>query len=154
MRMNRVGISLAAVVAAAGLLGTAAFVVVESPVGYFLFEYGCGDAEDQLGEVLAGESVLEAAPEGSRGGESHRDCDDDDLFVVAGRSYAYEGSSESALEHYRDAASERGWRATAAGDCFAKRVDGTTAYLTVEGPDEGTLYVEIVADRGDSRWCE
>ncbi|MEU9915166.1 hypothetical protein [Streptomyces sp. NPDC051001] len=41
-----------------------------------------------------------------------------------------------------------------AGDCFAKSVGDTTGYLTVSGPDEGTLQVEITADREDSRWCE
>ncbi|MER6188068.1 hypothetical protein [Streptomyces sp. NPDC001652] len=153
MRMHRVGKTLAALVAAGGLLGTAGYVVVGSSAGDLLFGYGCGDAEERLGEVLAAESVLEVPPDGSRGGESYQECDDDDRFVVAGRSYAYEGSPQSAIQHYRDRASAQGWRAVA-GDCFAKSVGDTTGYLTVWGPDEGTLQVEITADREDSRWCE
>lgn len=153
MRMHRVGKTLAALVVAGGLLGTAGYVAVGSPAGNPLFGYGCGDAEERLGEVLAGESVLEVPPDGSRNGESYQECDDDDLFVVAGRSYAYDGSPQSALQHYRDRASAQGWRAVA-GDCFTKPVGDTTGYLTVWGPDEGTLQVEITADREDGRWCE
>ncbi|MES5824404.1 hypothetical protein [Streptomyces sp. RG80] len=161
MRMHRVGKTLAVVVAAVGLLGTAGYVATGSSVGpsvgssagYFPFGYGCGDAEERLGEALAKESVLDVPPSSAGAGESYRSCDDDDLFVVAGRSYAYEGSRESALRHYLDVGSTRGWR-TAAGDCLAKRIDGTTAYLTVWGPEKGTLDVEITADRAGSRWCE
>ncbi|NNN35414.1 hypothetical protein HLK59_34605 [Streptomyces sp. S3(2020)] len=96
---------------------------------------------------------MEAAPDGSRSGESYQECDDDDRFVVAGRSYAYDGSRQSALRHYRDRAAAQGWRAVA-DDCFSKPVGDTTGYLTVWGPDEGTLQAEIVADRDDGRWCE
>ncbi|MDN3024810.1 hypothetical protein [Streptomyces sp. S.PB5] len=154
MHMNRVGKMLATVVAAVGLLGAAGFVVVGSSAGDLLFGYGCGEAEDALGEALAAESVLGVAPEGSRGRGSYQECDDDDRFVVAGRAYGYDGKRESALEHYRRTASERGWGPVADGECFAKRVDGTTAYLTVWGPQDGKLQVEIIADRGDGRWCE
>lgn len=153
MRMHRVGKTLAALVVAGGLLGTAGYLAVGSTAGSPLFGYGCGAAEERLGEVLAGESVLEVPPDGSGSAESYQECDDDDRFVVAGRSYAYDGSRRSALQHYRDRASAQGWRAVA-GDCFAKPVGETTGYLTVGGPDEGTLQVEIIADRDDSRWCE
>ncbi|WP_245685519.1 hypothetical protein [Streptomyces yerevanensis] len=151
MRIHRVGTSLVGLLAAVGL-GTAAFVVVGSPLGYFLFEYGCRAEEDRLGEVLAGESVLGARPEGAGEGEPYQGCDDDDLFVVAGTSYAYGEPRESVLAHYRKAALAEGWRVRTK-DCFAKRIDGTTAYLTVEGPTDGSLQVEIVADRDDSDWC-
>lgn len=153
MRMHRVGKTSAILVAVAGLLGTAGYAVAVSPVGYLLFEYGCGDSERRLGEALAKEPVLEMPPPSAGAGEPYRSCDDDDLFVVAGRSYAYQGSRENALRHYLDVASSRGWR-PAAGDCLAKRIDGTTAYLTVWGPEKGSLDVEITADRDDSRWCE
>jgi hypothetical protein len=158
--MHRVGMTLAVGAGVLGVLGAGGFAVVKSPVGYFLFEYGCGSGEERLGEALAGEAVLDGpAPEGSGGGESYQECDDDDLFVVAGRSYAYTGSRSSALAHYRDLAAASGWRAVSGddgvggGDCFGKPVGGTTAYLTVEGPAEGVLHVEIVADRGGGDWC-
>lgn len=149
--MHRVGISLAGL-AIAGLLGAAAYVAVGSPVAYFLFEHGCRAEEESLGEALAAESVLDAPPEGAGERESYQECDDDDLFVVAGKSYAYGGSRNGALAHYRDAARAAGWRGHAE-DCFTRRIDGTTAYLTVEGPADGTLHVEIIADREGSRWC-
>ncbi|MFI9580616.1 hypothetical protein ACIHCQ_01935 [Streptomyces sp. NPDC052236] len=38
-------------------------------------------------------------------------------------------------------------------DCFTKSVGGTTVYLTLESPAEGTLQVEIVADHAGSEWC-
>lgn len=153
MRMHRVGKTVAALVVAGGLLGTAGYVAVGSPAGNLLFGYGCGAAEERLGEALAGESVLAVPPDGSSSAESYQECDDDDRFVVAGRSYAYDGSRQSALQHYRDRASAQGWRAVA-GDCFTKPVGDTTGYLTVGGPDAGTLHVEIIADRDGSRWCE
>jgi hypothetical protein len=152
MRIHKVGTSLAGLLAAVGLLGTAAFVAVGAPLGYFLFEYGCGAEEDRFGEVLAGESVLGARPKGAGEGEPYQGCDDDDLFVVAGTSYAYGGPRESVLAHYREAALAEGWQVRAE-DCFAKRIDGTTAYLTVEGPTGGSLQIEIIVDRDDSHWC-
>ncbi|KUO21106.1 hypothetical protein [Streptomyces dysideae] len=153
MRMHRVGRSLAGLVAAAGLAGTAAFVVAGSPVGYFLFEYGCGSEEEKLGDVLAEESVLDAQPEEFGEPDPYQHCDDDDLFVVAGKSYSYGGSRDSVLAHYREAAPAKGWKPRSE-DCFAKRIDGTTAFLMVEGPADGTVEIAITADRDDSGdWC-
>ncbi|MER5990549.1 hypothetical protein [Streptomyces viridosporus] len=37
--------------------------------------------------------------------------------------------------------------------CFTESMGGTTAYLGVEGPDDGLLHVEIVADRAGSQRC-
>ncbi|WP_371579136.1 hypothetical protein [Streptomyces sp. NBC_01314] len=127
----------------------------------FLMEYGCGDAEDRLGEALAGDAVLDDGPDGVGAGEPYEGCDDDDLFVVAGKSYTYtytydkgqgrgrEGdvvAHESALAHYRDVAQAHGWRYRSSG-CFDKRIDGTTAYLTIGGPTDGALDVGIIATR-------
>lgn len=42
-------------------------------------------------------------------------------------------------------------------DCFTKQTGGTTAYLTVTGPDDepddGTVQAEIIADLAGSHWC-
>lgn len=137
---------MAAAVAAFGaVIGVGATLVV-SPAGYVLFEYGCGDSEEDLGEALAADAVLDVAPDGAGEKESYESCDDDDLFVVAGHSYTYDGTHEAALAHYREAAQAGGWRQRE-GDCFSKEIDGTDAYLTVDGPADGSLAVEIVAAR-------
>ncbi|MDX3135366.1 hypothetical protein PV367_37505 [Streptomyces europaeiscabiei] len=146
----------------AALLGVAAVKVVDVaiPEVGFLMEYGCGDAEDRLGEALAGDAVLDDEPDGAGAGEAYDGCDDDDLFVVAGKSYTYdEGQGrgresdvlvhESVLAHYRDAAQANGWRYRSSG-CFSKSIDGTTAYLTIDGPADGALDVEIIATRESS----
>lgn len=148
MRMQRVGIAAAGIVAAVGL------VIVGAPVGYFLVGYGCGADEERLGEALARDPVLDDGPDGAEERESYQECDDDDLFVVAGKAYAYEGESrESVLVHYRDAAQAHGWRHRV-DDCFSKRIDGTVAYLSVEGLADGAFEVSILADRDDTgSWC-
>ncbi|MFJ3665775.1 hypothetical protein ACIPSE_04905 [Streptomyces sp. NPDC090106] len=157
MHMRKVGMGLGAAVAVGGLLGVGALVAVKSPVGELLLRYGCGGDEEQLGELLAAEGVLEDAPDGAAlDGDTYRTCDDDDLFVAVGRTYAYSGSRASALDHYRAA---QGWNTVGGpGDgCFSRPVGvlagDVTAYLTVDGPREGTLRVEIIADRGGSAWC-
>ncbi|MGX1885453.1 hypothetical protein [Streptomyces sp. NPDC055287] len=155
MKRKGVGPRLAAVVAVSGLL------LVGLPASYFLTVYGCGEEEDRLAEVMAGAAVLDAAPEGTDGREKnhYRECDDDDRFVVVGKQYRYDRSSNFALGHYREAARADGWRprTTAEGEtvpgCFTKAMGGTTAYLGVEGPEDGLLHVEIVADRAGSPWC-
>ncbi|GAB3179490.1 hypothetical protein GCM10027162_32060 [Streptomyces incanus] len=147
------GTRAAAVVAVAGLL------LVGLPTVYFLTTYGCGGAEDRLAEAMADEAVLGTAPEGADRASHDQECDDDDLFVTVGTQYRYDGSPKTALRHYREAARADGWRprATAGGEtvpgCFTKAVDGTTAYLTVEGPEEGVLHVDIIADHAESEWC-
>lgn len=153
MRGTRAGIRPAAAAVVAGLLLTGL------PALYFLTVYGCGEEEDRLAGVMAGETVLDAAPEGAGREDRYQECDDDDRFVVVGARYRYDGSPENALRHYGEAARADGWRPrTAAGDdtaasCFAKPMGGTTAYLDVEGPDDGLLHVEIVADHAKSQWC-
>ncbi len=134
----------------AGLVG---LVGVGVPAVAFLAEYGCGEREERLGAVLARESVLGAAPEGARQRERYRGCDDDDRRVVAGAAYRYGGSAEQALRHYGGAAPAAGWRGTDVPGCFVKEVDGTTAHLAVEGPKDGELLVEILADREASALC-
>ncbi|GGW40184.1 hypothetical protein [Streptomyces griseoloalbus] len=64
------------------------------------------------------------------------------------------------MRHYGETARADGRRPqTEAGDATAPRcvaakpVGGTTAYLGVEGPDDGLLHGEIVADHADSQWC-
>jgi hypothetical protein len=152
MREMGAGIRAAAVVAVSGLLLTGL------PALYFLTVYGCGEEEDRLADVMAGETVLDAAPEGAGQKDRYQDCDDD-RSVVVGTRYRYDGASGQALRHYGEAARADGWRPrTAAGgetapSCFAKSVGGTTAYLEVEGPDNGLLHVEIVADHAKSQWC-
>ncbi|MFD7699441.1 hypothetical protein [Streptomyces caelestis] len=129
------------------------------PALYFLTVHGCGEEEDRLAEVMAGETVLDAAPDGADGKDRYQECDDDDRFVVVGARYRYDGSPENVLRYYGETARADGWRPRAgAGDdtapgCFAKSVGGTTAYLDVTGPDDGLLHVEIVADRAQSQWC-
>ncbi|CAM5486316.1 hypothetical protein [Streptomyces aurantiogriseus] len=141
---------------AAGVL-VAGVVTLGPPAVYFLTGYGCGDAEDRLAGVLAGEGVLEAEPEWAEREESYRSCDDDDLFVVAGARYELAGSaadsSRSVLGHYRQAALADGWQAHSTAGCFTKAVGGTTAYLQVENPADGGFHVEIVAQRDGSQWC-
>ncbi|MET7297072.1 hypothetical protein ABZS79_34105 [Streptomyces griseoloalbus] len=129
------------------------------PALYFLTVYGCGEEEDRLAEVMAGEAVLDAAPEGAGREDRYQECDDDDRRVVVGTRYRYDGASGQALRHYGEAAGADGWRpqegagGEIAPSCFTKSVGGTTAYLGVEGPDDGLLYVEIVADPAKSQWC-
>ncbi|MFF3939205.1 hypothetical protein [Streptomyces phaeofaciens] len=135
----------------AGVVG-AGLLVVGWPVVSFLASYGCGDREDRLAEVVAGEAVLGDGLKGATAEESYRECDDDDRFVVVGARYRYGGSVDSVLEHYGRAARDEGWAASGSG-CFAKDLGGTTAYLTVEGPDDGRFHVEIVADAEGSPWC-
>ncbi|MEE1757008.1 hypothetical protein [Streptomyces sp. SP18CS02] len=151
MRGQRVGMLLSGLVAVA----VAMFGV---PVGYFVFVYGCGKQEDRLAETIAGDPVLADGPAGAGEGTPYQGCDDDDLFVYAGKDYPYGASRQGALAHYQESARAHGWRPrTAPGeapaDCFTKRIGGTTAYLTLEGPDDGALRMEIVADRADSDWC-
>ncbi|GHE32217.1 hypothetical protein [Streptomyces capitiformicae] len=56
--------------------------------------------------------------------------------------------------HYRDTARAHGWLVHPAGDCFSKRIDGTVAYPSVEGPADGAFQVDIIADRDDTGpWC-
>ncbi|GGU32239.1 hypothetical protein [Streptomyces daghestanicus] len=150
MRIRKTGTVLGGL-ALGALLSAAAWQAAGTPP-VSLLAYGCGDAEDRLGDALAGEPVLATAPDGARVKESYRSCDDDDLFVVAGTSYAYDGTRGTALAHLRADAAAQGWR-DGAGTCLTKRVGGTTAYLTLEGPDDGTLWVELVADRDNSDWC-
>ncbi|MFD5473584.1 hypothetical protein [Streptomyces sp. NPDC127105] len=134
-------------------------LVVGLPSVYFLTSYGCGADEDRLAEVMAGAAVLGTAPEGADPTGRYRSCDDDDRFVVVGAEYRYGGSSEGALAHYREAARADGWRPRSAAKggtvpgCFTKSMGGTTAYLGIEGPDDGLLQVEIVADHAGSQWC-
>ncbi|WP_338897518.1 hypothetical protein WBG99_19485 [Streptomyces sp. TG1A-60] len=147
MRMAMVGTWAAVVMVVMGL------VVVGVPVGYFLFVYGCGREEERLGEALAGDPVLGEGVEGVRAEESYQGCDDDDLFVVAGKSYRYGGDRKSVLAHYREAAPAHGWRYRT-NDCFTKSIDGAVASLTLHGPADGSLQVEIVAVREDPEpWC-
>jgi hypothetical protein len=143
-------------VLAAGVLA-AGLVTLGPPAAYFLFAYGCGEAEDRLAGALADEAVLEAAPGGARREETYRGCDDDDLFVGVGAQYQLAGSAagspEGVLAHYRQAALADGWQARATSGCFTKAVGGTTAYLQVESPVGGRFQVEITADREGSQWC-
>lgn len=54
---------------------------------------------------------------------------------------------------YRDAAQAHGWRYRTS-DRFTRSIDGAVASLTLEGPADGSLHVEIVAAREDSEpWC-
>ncbi|MGW1400494.1 hypothetical protein ACWCRF_17915 [Streptomyces sp. NPDC002405] len=153
MEIRPWGYRLAAVVAVSGLL------VVGLPVLYFLTTYGCGEDEDRLAGVMAGAAVLDTAPEGADAKDRYQGCDDDDRFVVVGTQYRYGGSAENALAHYGRAAGADGWRPMTTGrgetvsGCFTKSMGGTTAYLGIEGPDDGLLHVEITADRAGSQWC-
>ncbi|MFF7146361.1 hypothetical protein [Streptomyces nodosus] len=154
MMRNRVGALLTAAVAVSGLL------LVGWPVVHFLTTYGCGEDEERLADLMTGAAgALDTAPEGTGLKKRYRECDDDDRRVVVGTHYRYDGSPTSALAHYRKAAGAAGWqpRTTAGGGtvpgCFTKPVGGTTAYLGVEGPDDGLLHVEIIADRAGSQWC-
>ncbi|MBQ0829379.1 hypothetical protein J5Y05_23220 [Streptomyces sp. RG38] len=97
--------------------------------------------------------MLGTAPEGARPQGRYRGCDDDDRRVVAGAGHRYGGSAEQVLRYYDEAAPAAGWRGTEVPGCFAKEVDGTTAYLTVEGPEGGVLLVEVLADREASAMC-
>ncbi len=152
-RENGAAIRSVATVAVAGLL------LAGLPALYFLTVHGCGEEEGRLAGVMAGETVLDAAPEGADQRDRYQECDDDDRFVVVGARYRYHGSPEDVLRHYEEVARADGWRPrTAAGDekapgCFTKPMGGTTAYLGVEGPDDGLLHVEIVADHAKSQWC-
>lgn len=129
------------------------------PAVYFLTVYGCGGTEDRLAGVLAGEAVLDLAPgPGAERVETYSGCDDDDLSVTAGVLYRYGGSAQGALDRYREAAQADGWRQRSAAGapvpgCIAKRLDGTTAYFSVEEADGGLLAVGITADRQGSPWC-
>ncbi|MYV52529.1 hypothetical protein GT042_08450 [Streptomyces sp. SID3212] len=108
---------------------------------------------------MAGDPVLGATPAAAEKGEPYRGCDDDDLFVYAGTDYRYGGTRQSVLDHYRESAQANGWRSRpvrgdeSVSDCFTKRIGGTTAYLTVQGPENGTVQAEIVADHARSDWC-
>lgn len=159
MKRLRAGTAAGAAVAAVLAAG---LVACGAPAVYFLTVYGCGDAEDRLGAALADEAVLDAAPpKGAVREESYRGCDDDDLFVSAGSTYrstaSASGSSSpgSVLGHYRQAALAHGWRPhSAVSGCFTKEVGGTTAYLSVEEPQDGRYSVDITADRArSSDWC-
>lgn len=129
------------------------------PAVYFLTAYGCGEEEDRLAAAMAGEPVLGTAPEGADRASRYQECDDDDRFVTVGTQHQYAGSPKTALRHYREAAQADSWRprTTADGEpvpgCFTKAVDGTTAYLTVEGPEKGVLDVGIIGDHAESEWC-
>lgn len=103
-------------------------------------------AEERLGGGVGRESVPGDGPERPEAREPYEECDDDDLFAVAGRAYAYDGARESVVAHCRDAARGQGWRQRAV-DCFSERIDGTTAHLGVEGPAGGSCQVELIADR-------
>lgn len=133
--------------------------MVGLPAVYFLTTYGCGGAEDRLAEAMTDETVLGTAPEGADRASRYQECDDDDRFVAVGTQYRYDGSTRTALRHYREAAQADGWRprTTAGGEtvpgCFTKAVGGTTAYLTVEGPERGVLDVGIIGDHVESEWC-
>lgn len=134
-----------------GIAAVLGLVVVGAPVGYFLVAYGCGTEEERLGEALARDPVLDDGPDGAEVRESYQECDDDDLFVAAGKVYGYEGESrESVLVHYRGAAQAHGWLLHGAGDCFSKEIDGTVAYLSIEGPADGAFQVGVIADRDDT----
>ncbi|MER6530773.1 hypothetical protein [Streptomyces sp. NPDC001508] len=153
MKRSAVGSRLAVVVAVSGL------VLVGLPAVCFLAAYGCGEDEGRLADVMAGAAVLDTAPEGADPEDRYRECDDDDRRVVVGTQYRYGGSAKSVLAHYQEAARADGWqpRTTAEGrtvpGCFTKSMGGTTAYLGTEGPDDGLLHVEIVADRAGSQGC-
>ncbi|WP_344602910.1 hypothetical protein [Streptomyces glaucus] len=153
MKRIGAGVRLTAAVAVSGLL------LLGLPALYFLAFYGCGEQEDQLAEVMAGETVLDAVPEGAGPKDRYQECDDDDRFVVVGTQYRYDGSPENALQHYEEVTRADGWRPriTAGGEtvpgCFTKLMGGTTAYLDAGGPHDGLVQVEIVADRANSQWC-
>ena len=136
-----------------------ALVGVGTPVGYFLFVYGCGQKEDRLMEALEQDLVLDGGPAGAGGSEPYKGCDDDDLWVYAGSNHPYEGTKQTALTHFREAARKNGWQpygdsGTGSGpDCFTKSIGGTTAYFTVEGPSDGVVTAEIIADHAGTDWC-
>ncbi|GGZ14479.1 hypothetical protein GCM10010387_03240 [Streptomyces inusitatus] len=136
------------------LLVLAALVVVAAPAGYFVLVYGCGEREDRLAAALAEDPALNAAPDGARKGESYRECDDDDLFVSVGAEFSHEGSSKDPLARHREAARAGGWRPSGGDpDCYTKRLDGTTAYLSVDAPSAAKVELSITADRQGSEWC-
>ncbi|MGW0842119.1 hypothetical protein ACWD26_18475 [Streptomyces sp. NPDC002787] len=149
MRMVRVGPG----VWAAAVMVVMALMAAGSPVGYFLFVYGCGQEEERFGDVLAGDPVLDDSVVGARAEESYQECDDDDLFVVVGKRYRHDGDRKGVLVRYRDAAQAHGWRYRTS-DCFTKSIDGAVASLMLDAPADGSVYVEIVSARGDSEpWC-
>ncbi|MGW1669553.1 hypothetical protein [Streptomyces sp. NPDC002324] len=141
---------------ATGVVAVMALLFVGLPVGYFLVAYGCGREEERFGVTLADESVLGAGIAGAAGAavvDTYQECDDDDLTVVVGRAYRYDGAREGVLRHYRDAAQADGWRHRA-DDCFTKRIDGALASLMLEGPADGSFAVEIAAAADSSEaWC-
>jgi hypothetical protein len=63
----------------------------------------------------------------------------------------WDGGPSQADRPREDAQAKGRW--VAAEDCFAERIDGTTAYQTVERPADGFVQAEILADRDDSHWC-
>ncbi len=134
-------------------------IFVGEPVRYFLFSYGCGEAEDRLSEAIARDPVLDTLPAGAGEGERYEECDDDDLFVSVGTEFPYDASRRSVLVHYRETARANGWQPLPTGtdgsppDCFSKRIGGTTAFLSVYGPDNGMASVGITADHSGSNWC-
>jgi hypothetical protein len=140
-------------------MAVSGLLLVGLPGLYFVTMYGCGEREDRLAEVMAEAAVLDTAPEEADLENRYRECDDDDRFVVVGARYRYGGSAQSALGYYEKAARADGWRpaTTAEGGtpagCYTKSMGGTIAFLAMEGPDEGLLHVEIVADSAGSPWC-
>ncbi|SCF92294.1 hypothetical protein GA0115259_104884 [Streptomyces sp. MnatMP-M17] len=143
----------------AGLIAVPMVMFVGEPIRYFLFTYGCREEEDRLAEALAGDPVLDAPPTGAGKAETYKGCDDDDLFVWVGTEFPYDASRQSVLVHYRETARANGWQPQATdadgrpSDCFTKRIGGTTAYLSVYGPDNGKAGVGITADQAGSEWC-
>ncbi|GAA2239347.1 hypothetical protein GCM10010232_27860 [Streptomyces amakusaensis] len=135
------------------LVVTAALLLLAVPAGYFVLTYGCGDREDRLAAALAGDPALNAAPDGARKGESYRECDEDDLFVSVGTEFAHEGSPKDPLAPHLGAARAEGWRPVAGFDCYSKRLDGRTAYLTVDAAGAGRVEVSITANHEGDEWC-
>nr|WSZ97443.1 hypothetical protein OH820_18875 [Streptomyces sp. NBC_00857] len=152
MSRQRVGVLLA------GLVAVPAVMLVGVSAGYFTFTYGCGEAETRLAEAMAADPVLDAGPGDASKGELYKECDDDDLFVSVGTEYPYSAPRQNNPGHYIEAAQAKGWQSLVRSEddslpeCFTKRIDGTTAYLTVDGTGGGTR-LEITADRGGSEWC-
>ncbi|WP_347589855.1 hypothetical protein [Acrocarpospora sp. B8E8] len=120
----------------------AAFTLYSLDRSMFLSEE-CSSENMEIAPGLASYEIFDVHPEGaSSSGGASVECDEDDDYVYAGKSYKTSDGNADILSYYKDAAQADGWRPMVSNApspppggsnslCFSKPMGDTAAYFSV-----------------------